>query len=211
MIEVGIARRYVRALFELSFEEGVTYAKRVLSDLQWFEAVLNENEDFRLFLVDPRESVDKKKQTLEKILPEGLQDLTRDFLVWVTEKGRAEMLSLAAGEYEALLQDEQQLAVAEVQSAAKLDSDTRDALVEKLESVTQRKIKLVASVDAGLLGGMRIRLGGSLYDGTLKRQLEDLRGELLQVRLPAPEAFDFPEDTDGAAEATEEDNPAENG
>ena len=186
MRELGITRRYVKALFDLAMEGGVTAAKRVLTDLHWFDSVLVENDMLRQYLCDPRVSIPEKKDRLAKILPDDLQDTTVDFLLWVTERGRAALIPKVAAEYEDLLQDHQGVAVAEVESAARLDSETRDALIAKLEEVSGRKVKLVESVEPELIGGLRIRLGSQLYDGSVRRQLQDMREELLRIRLPVP-------------------------
>ena len=204
MREIGITRRYVRALFGLALEQSVTHAKRVLSDLHWFQSLLAEDAELRSYLADPRVSTDNKKATLEKILVGDLQDLSRDFLLWVVERGRSNLLPYVAEEYEALLQDEQGIVVAEVTSASKLDAEVRSDLVETLEKVTNKKVKMVAQVDHDLLGGLRVRIGSALFDGSLRRQLEDMRHDLYRTSLPAPAALDLDlaneEPADGSAE-----------
>lgn len=189
MREIGIARRYVRALYGVASETSEVFARKILADLHWFDSLLAEDGDLRRFLEDPRVSREQKKQSLEKVLAGDLQDLTRDFLLWVVDRGRAALLPLAAREYEALLQEAQGIAVADVYSAVKLEDASREELLAMLEKSTGKKIKLVAHVDPALLGGIRIRIGSTLLDGSIRRQLADLREELLKSPLPAVPAF----------------------
>jgi len=189
--EAGITRRYVRALHGVAMETGVTLAKAVLTDLHWFAALLAEDPHLKTFLADPRVPATQKKATLEKALPGDLKDLTRDFLLWMVERGRASLVRFAAAEYEALLREEQGVAIAEVTSAARLDPDDHAALSERLEAVTGKQIKMVTQVDSALLGGLKVRIGSLLFDGSLRRQLEDLRKGLRVAPLPAPAALDF--------------------
>ena len=93
----------------------------------------------------------------------------------------------------------------EVTSAARLEAETKSELVSRLERVTRKKVKLTTEVDPDLLGGMKIRVGSTLFDGSLARALEDLRGSLRQVTLPLPEALDI-----GAEDAVE-DSPKDDG
>ena len=78
MIEIGITRRYVRALFDLVLEDeearGLAGAKRILSDLQWFQSLL-QGDDLRRFLADPRESPRAKQDALAKMATIDLPDL----------------------------------------------------------------------------------------------------------------------------------------
>ena len=123
MNEISVTKRYVRALFELSMEEGsatdgVAAAKRVLSDLQWFDSLLGE-EGLGRFLVDPRESPAAKREALQKVLPDELQERTRDFLLWITERGRANLLPHVAREFERFLLDHEGIQQAEVTSTVR--------------------------------------------------------------------------------------------
>lgn len=185
MNEIGIGRRYVRALFELALEAGGDVPARVGADLERFESLRRDPELSRM-LEDPRVAPGDKKRALAALLPADLTDLGRDFLLWVTEKGRAEILCSAAAEYGALLREHQGVEVADVTSAAPLPQDSLEELKRSLESTTGKKVELRTHLDPRLLGGMRIKIGSRLYDGSLRRSLEQIEERLLGVRLPEP-------------------------
>ena len=186
MNEIGIGRRYVCALFELAVEAGDDEARRVGADLDAFEE-LRQNEELAQALADPRTAPADKKRVLEALLPQSFADLSRDFLLWTTERGRAEVLPFVASEYAALLREREGVGLAEVTSAAALDEASAQELKDKLEKLTGKRIELHVTVDASLLGGVRVRIGSTLYDGTLQRSLEQIRRRWSDVRLPDPE------------------------
>ena len=185
MINRGILRRYVRALFELAIESRAH--KKVRRDLAWFEEMLAENEDMSRYLSDPRVPVPKKHKTMEKMLPEELHELSRNFFLMTVERGRAELLPHVSEEYAELLREHEGVALAVVTTTRKLDPAQRGQLEKKLERVTGKSVKVEAHIDPEILGGMRIRIGSTMYDGSLRRRLEDVRHNLMAVSLPAPD------------------------
>lgn len=203
MIERGITRRYVRALFSLAVEEKVE--DRVHQDLVFLQQVMEENPDLMSFLRDPRTSGTVKKQALEKVLPEGLQELTGNFILLLAERGRAVLLQDALAEYVQLLKAHQGIVLVQLTTAAALDQKNEDGLKEALARVTGKEIELEVEEDPALLAGLRLRIGSTLYDGSLRRELEDLRGSLGRVTLPAPEPLAL--SLDDSTPASETDSP----
>lgn len=201
MIERGITRRYVSALFDLAVEAKVE--KKVQTDLEAFTTLMAESQDLRQVLHDPRVPIAKKKSILSSLLPDSFQDLSQDFLLMVVERNRVAVLEGMSEIFGELLRDHQQVALVEVTSAAKLDSETRSALQEKLEKVTRCKVNMQATVDSELMGGLKIRIGSTLFDGSLQRALEDMRASLQDVPLPLPEpvALVLEQGAEPAAEA----------
>jgi F-type H+-transporting ATPase subunit delta len=177
-----IARRWVRALFELALE--AKDAERVLDDLRQVEQKLASDGETRMTLFDPRATKAVKKAAVAKLLPASAQPLARDFAAMAIDRGREPILAVAHEEFAALLRDARGEELAEVVSAAPLDAESKTALLAKLEELTRKKITLQERVDASLLGGMRVRVGSMLLDGSVKRRLAGMREELLRVALP---------------------------
>ncbi len=182
MTDRTIARRWVRALFELALESNE--ADRVQEDLRQLEQKLAEDGETRALLLDPRASVAVKKAAAEKLLPASARPLTRDFAAMAVDRGREAILAAAHEEFAASLREERGEAVAEVVAAAPLDAESKTALLARLEELTRRRITLQEKVDASVLGGLRVRVGSLLLDGTVKRRLAGMRDELLRVALP---------------------------
>lgn len=181
MTERTIARRYVRALFELALEQQA--ADGVLQDLERLLQKLAHEPALLATLLDPRADLATKRGVAERLVPDTAKALTRDFVLFLLDRGRERVLPLAAEEFAGLLREQRGEAVAEVASAAPLDGAARESLVARLGELTQKKITLQETVDATLLGGVRVKVGSMLLDGTARRRLAGMREELLRVSL----------------------------
>lgn len=188
MTERTIARRYVRALFELSLEQGV--ADGVQEDLERLLAECSQQPALLSKLLDPRVEAKSKRGTVEKLLGASARGITLDFCHLLLDRKRERLLLLAAGEFAGMLREQRGEAVAEVVSAAPLDAQSRAALQARLSDLTRRKVTLRESVDAALLGGVRVKVGSMLLDGSARRRLAGMRDELMRVALPGPTATD---------------------
>lgn len=182
MTERTIARRWVRALFELALEANEGDA--VLGDLQKLAERLLSDVAAQATLSDPRATKAQKKETAGRLLPPAARALTKDFVNMAIDRGRAEVLAVAHDEFTAMLLDQRGEAVAEVVSTAPLDAESRSALKSRLEQLTRRKITLQERVDATLRGGLRVKVGSLLLDGSVNRRLSQMRDELMRAPLP---------------------------
>jgi F-type H+-transporting ATPase subunit delta len=183
--ERTIARRYVRALFELALETGDVGT--VLHDLQALVAKLAQEPSALATLVDGRSDKPKKRAMLERLLADAKRPLTRDFASFLVDRGREHVLLIAAEELGAMGNEHRGEAIAEVVSATPLDAESRAALTVRLAELTRLKITLAERVDPALLGGVRVKVGSMLLDGSARRRLQNLRDDLLKVTL-APSA-----------------------
>lgn len=187
MTERTIARRWVRALFELALESNAAgEADGVRDDLRHFTERLAADVAARATLEDPRASKLVKKEAAGRLLAPTAKPLTRDFVNMAIDRGRAEILAVAHEEFTEMLRDQRGEAVAEVVSTAPLDAESKTALLIKLEKMTRKKVTLHERVDATLRGGLRVRVGSMLLDGSGTRRLSQLRTELMRAALPKP-------------------------
>lgn len=169
-------------MFELALEQGDV--GNVLHDLERLLAKLAREPAAMAALLDPRADKPAKRAVVERLLVDASRPLTRDFAGLLVDRGRERVLLVAAEELGAMGNEHRGAAVADVVSAAPLDAESRAALVARLGDLTQKKITLNETVDGSLIGGMRVKVGSLLLDGSAKRRLAELRDELLRVTLP---------------------------
>lgn len=182
MTERTIARRYVRALFELALEQGD--AEAVAHDLAALLARLAKEPQQLAALLDPRATIAAKHAAVDRLFEASAKPLTRDFARFVIDRRREQVLALAADEFAAMLREQRGEAIAEVVSAAPLGPAEREALLARLGELTKRKIALQEQVDPALLGGMRVKVGSMLLDGSARRRLAGMKDDLLRVAMP---------------------------
>jgi ATP synthase F1 delta subunit len=169
-----IARRYVRALFELALEQEA--ADAVLADLSALHEKLGEDLALAAALFDPRADRAAQRAVAARLLPASARPLSRDFVEFLVDRRREQVLPLAASEFEAMLREQRGEAAA--------DAAERAEIAAKLAEITKRKIALSERVDPSLIGGVRARVGSTLLDASVRRRLAEVRERLLHVALP---------------------------
>jgi F-type H+-transporting ATPase subunit delta len=178
MLDLVIARRYARALYKLSYAQGEV--ARVLASLGDFAKIFAEREDLRRVLKHPAVATEDKINLIKKIV-EG--QIALDFLRFLLEKGRFSLLPLIYDEFLRVYRDDAGIVAAEITSALPLADDLKKRLVALLGRLTGKRVELGAVVDDGVIGGLRLRVGDHVVDGTLAARLKDM-GETLAGAAP---------------------------
>ena len=168
-------RMYARALFQAAREEG--RLEQVAADLGALAQALDDVPALRQFLRNPQIDPPEKAAVLGEIAVSA-DDLVRNFVRLIAEKGRAGELREIESELQALVaQAENRLAV-ELTTAHELSDEEARAIVETIEKASGRSVEATRSVDPSLLGGIVLRIGSFRADGSLRGRLERLRHEL---------------------------------
>jgi F-type H+-transporting ATPase subunit delta len=173
---VAVAQRmYARALFEAAREEG--RLDEVAADLAAVARAIDETPELASFLRNPEIEPAGKAAVLEELL-EGGEELVRNFVRLVAEKGRAGELAEMNAELEALVARAQNRLAVELQTAHELTDDEADSIVKTIEAASGREIEPTRSVDPSLIGGIVLKIGSFRADGSVRGRLERLRQEL---------------------------------
>ena len=174
------ANRYAKALFDVALAEKNDLAQ-IDRDLEAVVAMLHENPD--LAASANRAGVtDAARQSLMAAVADkmGLTAPVKKLLVLLADSRKLNLLPDLAASFRERLLNHQNIVRAEVTSAAPLSAEKTKALEDSLSKVTGKKIDLSVSVDPALLGGVVARIGSTVYDGSLARQLEKMRSRLLE-------------------------------
>ena len=183
MRDQTIARNYAEALFELAqrhegleaYEEGIEMVARLLE----------ENRDFRLFVETPRIAAEAKKGVLRTAFSDVLPKHLLSFLLLTIDKRRQRLLREITREYHALLDLHTGRVRVEVTVARPLDEQFLARLQEALSGLLGKTAVPHVRVRPEILGGVVVRAGDIIYDGSLRRRLERMRRQLLSAELPA--------------------------
>lgn len=174
-----LARRYARAVFQMAI--AAEQAPAVGRDLDGAARIYTDNPVLARFLRNPKVPISDKKNLLSAVLDRcGAGNLCRRFLTSLIERGRMNQLPEIAAGYADLLDEAENRAEARVSSARHLSHEETRALSASLGRITGRKIDLNVSVDPDLLGGVVVRIGSVVYDGSLRGQLDRLDKHLTE-------------------------------
>jgi F-type H+-transporting ATPase subunit delta len=172
-----IARTYARALFAAAQDQG--RVEEVREELDSFVAALHEVPELDALLRNPQLNPPAKAEALQEVLADA-DELLRNFLRLVTEKGRAPLIEEMAGEYEAIVAAEEQILNVEVTTAYELSDQEADSIVKQIEQASGRRVEAARSVDPDLVGGLVLKAGSLEVDSSVRGRLTRLRRELAQ-------------------------------
>ena len=110
----------------------------------------------------------------------GLSQPLARLLVMLAERGRLELLPTLLEVYRERLLAHQNIVRASVTSAAPLSGATIEALAQRLSTVTGKQVQLAADVDQSLIGGLVTRIGSTVYDGSVRTQLQKMKQQLIE-------------------------------
>ncbi|KAA3619760.1 MAG: ATP synthase F1 subunit delta [Calditrichaeota bacterium] len=177
MKAVVLARRYAKALFELANEKKVI--DQVASDVSAFTESLSKNPDIRHFLFSPENGIAKKVEVLEKGLAKVCSDLFVRFLIFLLEKRRQNIFEEIAVEFEVLYDAHCNRIRAVAISAQEINKVELNNLKTTLSKQFDATFELENKIDASMLGGLILQLGGKIYDNSLRNHLKQLEKRLL--------------------------------
>lgn len=168
-------RMYARALFEAADEADRVDA--VASDLAAIAGAMDEVPELRAFLRNPQIDPAGKAEVLEQLTREA-DELVGNFVRLVAEKGRAGELPEISAELDALVAQAQNRLTVELTTAHELSNAEAKSIVQQIEQASGRTVEATRSVDPSLIGGIVLRIGSHLADGSVRGRLERLRHEL---------------------------------
>ena len=168
-------RTYANALFEAAKDRGRLDVAR--DQLREFVDAVAEVAELRELLLNPQLDSADKVDALGAILADA-DELVRNFLLLVAEKGRAAELQEIAREFESLVAAEEGVLDVELTTAIELSEDDATKLLDRIEQVSGRRLRATREVDPGLIGGFVLRAGSHRADASIRGRLERLRREL---------------------------------
>jgi len=173
-----VARRYAAAL--MATAETPKQLAAIGEDLDRIEEVLKGSRELLLLLHSPVVSPRKKTAVLEAIFGTRLSTVTSTFLRLLVAKGREDQLPEIIVQFRTLRDRQEGTIPAEVVSAVDLTGAQQEQLLRELEAFTKKQVRLRRSVDPAIGAGLLVRLGDTVLDGSLRRQLERLRERLVE-------------------------------
>lgn len=174
----SIFRRYARALFDLGVERQSFEA--LGRELRDFADLVTGTPELRQALDNPMFRPAEKRAIIEQILPRvAPSPLSRSFVLLLLERGRIGVLPRIARAYDDLVDARLGRVRATVVSARPLDPATAEDIRRSIERRTGKQVIMTKAVDPSLMGGAVARVGGLIFDGSLRARLEVVRSRML--------------------------------
>lgn len=177
----GMAGRYAQALYELAQEQSAT--EQVAQNLSDFSSLIAESPDLQRFIKSPVFSAEEQVKALTALLERiGVSGITANFLKLVAAKRRLFAVADMIGDYQKLHDFHKGLTRADVIVAEPLKDEHVSALKAAIaELMGGKTAEIGIKVDPSILGGIIVRLGSRMVDGSLKTKLNSLRTRMKEV------------------------------
>jgi F-type H+-transporting ATPase subunit delta len=171
-----VANRYAAALAEAAAREGSAVdPATALEQLRSFAETFGSSKDLRTVLASPAAPAEGKRALIDAIADRlGLAQPLRNFLFILIDKGRTGLLDEIVEALDEAVAEASGTARIEVRSAGPLDEGQKQEFISTFSSLTGKQVRAQFVVDEDLLGGSLVRVGSTLYDGSLRAQLRRL-------------------------------------
>jgi F-type H+-transporting ATPase subunit delta len=174
----ALAERYAGALVEVALANH--QADQVKEELAAFAAMVRESPELNAFLANPSIARAAKHSAIEALVARmGASRTLRNYLFVIVDQRRAAMLAEIQEAFSRLLDARQGITQATVTSATELTPQERAELAAALAKLTGEKVQAQYTTDAQLIGGAVVRIGSTIYDGSVRTQLERMRARMI--------------------------------
>jgi F-type H+-transporting ATPase subunit delta len=173
----ALTRSYAEALADVAFEQNRVEA--VKRELASFVELTKRSLELRNFLESPAVPLASKHGAISRLAERlGASEAVRNFLFVLVDHRRSALLAEIAKDFTAVLNERMGIAEAQVTSARELTPEEKAELVATLARVTGKKIEARYRLDPELIGGAVVQVGSTIYNGSVRQQLERLRARL---------------------------------
>lgn len=180
-----IARNYAETLLELARRHGGDATiDEYATALEDVTRIMREDRRVTGFLSSPRIDAATRKRVLRQAFEGRVPELFERFLLVVVEKRRQMLLPVIADEYRALVDEARGRVRAHVTIAREPGDALRGEIIESLERRAGKSVVATFRVDPSIVGGVVIRVGDQILDGSVRQRITSLRRRLMTSRVP---------------------------
>lgn len=181
MINKTIARRYAQALFEIAKEQNAV--EKFAQDLRSVVSNIESTAEIKKVVYNRLAPAAVKKELCKNILTGDIEPMVGNFINLVLDKAREEYLNAIVEVFDEQVDREKKIVKAQVKVADALDENQIKNLEERLSRMTGQNVKASVDIDRSLIGGISVKIGDIVYDGSITKQLGMLKEHLQQVQL----------------------------
>jgi F-type H+-transporting ATPase subunit delta len=179
-MSLAVAKQYAQALYDSMAPLDSARAQSVAEELEAFGGLLDESRELRTILLNPAVTPGQKKALVVRLAGQiGVSD-TRNFLQVVIDRRRIGIFREIREAFEELVSAEAGLTRAQVTAARELSAEQKQGIEAELAALTESAVRCRYDADESLLGGAVVQIGSTVYDGSIRGQIEALRRRLTE-------------------------------
>lgn len=181
MLNKSVARRYAEAFFSIARE--ANKIDEFQQELEKIVSAIDETESLKEYFAHLLIPAKAKKEVATKIFGGQISQLTLNFLLMVIDKRRETYIGVITDEYKAMADESRNITKAELVTAVAVADEDVKALAEKLSATMGKTVQLELKVDPALIGGLKLKMGDKIVDGTVAKRLQLLKNQLIQAKI----------------------------
>jgi F-type H+-transporting ATPase subunit delta len=172
-----VARRYASALADVAIDRGE--ANEIKQELQDWSELLRANTNLAEVFRNPTIALDQKRAVLNKLIERsGPRPTTANFLKVLLQNQRLTELPYINLKLADILDERAGMVAATVTTARPVAESSQTNLIERLSALTKKKVRVDFEQDPDLIGGLVTRIGSTVYDGSVRTQLQQIREKM---------------------------------
>ncbi|WP_406844868.1 ATP synthase F1 subunit delta [Flavobacterium soyae] len=175
MASTRAAIRYAKAILDLANSKGV--AEAVNNDMKSIASTIENNEELKAFIENQTTKVEVKESALLEVFA-NVNGVTKGLFHLLFENKRFEILNAIAVEYNKLFDESNGVETAKVTTAIPMDEALEAKVLEKVATLSDKKITIENIVDPSIIGGFILRIGDNQYNASVANRLQVLKREL---------------------------------
>jgi F-type H+-transporting ATPase subunit delta len=179
MLAGAVAGRYAEALYQIAVQDNIV--DQLESELKAVDSVLAESEPLRKIILHPRISANEKKEVLASLFQDRISEVALNFLGFVMDCQREAFLVDITEYFTGMANKARNISDIQVTSAVELTEQEKTNMAAAMAKCTGTKVKLAYDVEQELLGGVVVRIGDKVIDGSVRTRLQTLREHLRQI------------------------------
>ena len=175
----GIIKKYTQALFKVVVKENDI--NQVSDRLHNIRSILKSVPELNQLLITRRVQVQDKINMLKNILGDNISNIEMDLMVLLMENGHMMLFGEVIKRFDYLQDKDSEVIKVQITSSSRLSDDEVQRISLEIENKIQKKVNVKMKTDTSIVGGIKLRVGNTLIDGSVSNRLQKMRDTLIQV------------------------------
>ncbi len=175
--EIRTAKKYSEALYDVGERQGKI--SDINTDLKFVAQTINSNEELENFFKNPVITLNDKKDVINQLFREKINETTINFLYILVDNGRIEILTIIADEFEKLIKEKTGITVVKAISAVEIKGYLKEKLENKIEQMIGKKVQIEYEIKPEIIAGLIVEIEGKTLDNSIRTRIKNIKKQLI--------------------------------